>query len=214
MSPRRAKAISGRAGDDPAAALRELLIDATEHLLAEAPISAITTRDIARQAGVSDGVLYNYFEDKTELIVAALVRRYGALAGRLDFGLLQAGSGSVGENLNALAGQWLDVLVDAMPMVAGLLTEPELLHRLFDEIHRRPDGPQHLQRRVAEYIAAEQRLGRLAASVDPAAAVMLLTGSTIILALASHQGPLADRAGVHSRVGPLVETLIRGLAPD
>src|SRR5512140_2747206 len=56
MSPRRAKAVVDRVGDDPATALRELLIDAVDRLLAQGSITAITTRDIARAAGVSDGV--------------------------------------------------------------------------------------------------------------------------------------------------------------
>src|SRR5450759_2729180 len=100
MSPRRAKAVgSGRVGDDPAAALRELLIDATEGLISRGPISAITTRDIARAAGVSDGVLYNYFEDKPDLILAALVRRYQLLARRFFDASPQAGSGTVEDNL-------------------------------------------------------------------------------------------------------------------
>lgn len=64
MSPRRAKATLGRVGTDPATALREHLVDTAERLLAEKQVGAITTREIARAAGVSDGVLYNYFADK------------------------------------------------------------------------------------------------------------------------------------------------------
>jgi AcrR family transcriptional regulator len=213
MSPRRARALDGRVGDDPAAALREHLIDTAEQLLGELPVSAVTTRDIARKAGVSDGVLYNYFEDKTELVVAALVRRYDRLVVRLDRGLLDAGKGAVEANLEAFASAWLDLLVEAVPMVAGLLTEPVLLHRLFDEIHRQPNGPQYLQQRVVDYIAEEQRLGRLAADVDAASVATLVMGSTVILALVSHLGPTADPAAIRARVRPMVDVLSRGLLP-
>jgi AcrR family transcriptional regulator len=208
--------LAGRVGDDPAATLREHLIDTAEHLLAELPVSAITTREIARRAGVSDGVLYNYFEDKSELIVAALVRRYDRLAERLDGRLPPAGAGSVEDNLASYTAAWLDLLIEALPTVAGLLTEPMLLHRLFDAVHRQPNGPQHLQQRVVEYISEEQRLGRIAPEVDAASAATLIVGSTIVPAIESHLAPLADpptlRAGVHRTVGALMLGLRPG--PD
>jgi AcrR family transcriptional regulator len=55
--------------------LREHLLAAAERLLAESRPQALTTRAIARAAGVSDGVLYNYFADRDELVLEALVRR-------------------------------------------------------------------------------------------------------------------------------------------
>jgi Bacterial regulatory proteins, tetR family len=66
------------------AGLRELLIVTAEKLLAERQVSTITTGDIARTAGVSDGVLYTYLADKNDLLVAALVRRYAAELERFD----------------------------------------------------------------------------------------------------------------------------------
>ena len=82
----------GRVGDDPATALRELLVDSAEKLLAERQVSSITTRDIARAAGVSDGVLYNYFANKNDLLVAALMRRYAGLVSGFDADLPAPGS--------------------------------------------------------------------------------------------------------------------------
>src|SRR5262249_61477702 len=75
MSPRWAKATRGRAGNDPATALREHLINTAEKLLTEKQAGAITTREIARAAGVADGVLYNHFADKHDLILAAPIPR-------------------------------------------------------------------------------------------------------------------------------------------
>src|SRR5688572_7785639 len=103
MSPRPAKAVRGRTGDDPATALRDLLIDTAERLIGERPASAITTREIARAAGVSDGVLYNYFADKNDLIITALVRRHTETLRQYDLALPAPGSGSVADNLGACA---------------------------------------------------------------------------------------------------------------
>ena len=209
MSPRRAKAVGGRVGDDPATALREHLIDATDGLLSRSPIAAITTRDIARAAEVSDGVLYNYFADKTALILAALVRRYQRLARRFYDALPAAGSGTVEENLVAFANGFFELLVEALPTVAGLLTEPLLLHRLLDEIHQGEMGPQYMQARLGDYLHEEQRLGRLAPGDVTPAAIMLM-GSVGVLAISSQFSPAANRpdpAGLR----PIVTTILRGL---
>ncbi len=103
MSPRRARAVSGLDGD-PATALREHLIDVAERLLSERQVSAITTRDIARTAGVSDGVLYNYFADKNDLLLTALVRRYGRIVARFEADLPQPGTATVEAHGRRLQG--------------------------------------------------------------------------------------------------------------
>jgi|SRR5664280_1397130 AcrR family transcriptional regulator len=211
MSPRRAKAVGGRVGDDPATVLREHLIDATDGLLSRSPIAAITTRDIARAAEVSDGVLYNYFDDKTALILAALVRRYQRLARRFYDALPAAGSATVEENLVAFANGSFDLLVEALPTVAGLLTEPLLLHRLLDEIHQGELGPQYMQARLGDYLREEQRLGRLPA-VDVTPAGTMLMGSVAVLALSIQFAPMPDRAALAAGLRPIVATILRGLA--
>jgi AcrR family transcriptional regulator len=211
MSPRRAKAVGGRVGDDPATALREHLIDVTEGLLSRVPIAAITTRDIARAAEVSDGVLYNYFDDKTALVLAALVRRYQRLARRFYDSLPEAGTATVEDNLVAFANGLLGLLDEAMPTVAGLLTEPVLFHRMFDEIHRDELSPQLMQARLGDYLRGEQRLGRLPA-VDVTPVGTLLMGSVAILALSSHFAPMPNLAAQSGQLRPIVATILRGLA--
>jgi AcrR family transcriptional regulator len=211
MSPRRAKAVSGRAGDDPAAALREHLIDVTEGLLAGTPIATITTRDIARAAGVSDGVLYNYFEDKTALILAALVRRYKRLARRFYAALPEPGTNTVERNLEAYAGGFLDLLDDSLPTLAGLLSEPLLLHRLLEQIHLDELGPQNLVARLDGYLAEEKRLGRLG-DVDVSPVGTLLMGAALVLVLSAQFGPAGNEADVAAQLRAGVATILRGLA--
>ncbi len=211
MSPRRAKAVGGRVGDDPATALRDLLIDATEGLLAHRPIAAITTRDIARAANVSDGVLYNYFEDKTALIVAALVHRYQRLARRFYEALPEAGLGTVEDNLVVFANGLLVLLVEALPTAAGLLTEPVLFHRLFEEVHRDELSPQSMQARLGEYLREEQRLGRLAVA-DTAPVGALLMGAVTVMALSNHFASLPNPSVLASQIRPTVAVILRGLA--
>ena len=51
---------------------RQELLAATWRVIARTGIIGVTTREIAREAGVSTGVLAHYFADKEELLAAAL----------------------------------------------------------------------------------------------------------------------------------------------
>jgi AcrR family transcriptional regulator len=51
---------------------RQELVFATWQVIARTGIIGVTTREIAREAGVSTGVLAHYFADKEELLAAAL----------------------------------------------------------------------------------------------------------------------------------------------
>lgn len=212
MSPRRAKAIAGRVGDDPATALREHLIEIAGKLLADRQISAITTRDLARTAEVSEGVLYNYFADKNDLLLTALVRRFQQMVTRYQADLPEPGTATVEANLNAYARAVLDLNTDALPTATGLLNEPVLLHRFFDEIHREPHHPQIYRQRIIDYLAEEQRLGRVSASADPEAVATLLIGATAILVISGHIWAGA-RSNTSDQLSTIVATLIHGLQP-
>ena len=202
MSPRRATA------------LREHLIDAAGRLLGQAPISAITTREIARTAGVSDGVLYNYFADKNELLLAALMRRYVSLTERFYAQLPEPGSATIEENLTALAGGLFELAADVVPMIAGLVSDPPLLHRLFEAMHREPFGPQQLSEPLVKYLEAEQRLGRVSAEIDLHAVSWLLLGPTAMLGLASHMGSPRGGPDEPEQLHQFVVALITGLRPE
>lgn len=211
MSPRRAKAVTGRAGDDPATALRQHLIDTADDLLAQRPVATITTREIARTAGVSDGVLYNYFADKYELLLAALLRRYHRLADRFAAALPEPGTGTVAGNLHAFARASLDFQADLLPMGVGLISEPALLHRFMETIHADLHGPQANQSRLSGYLLGEQALGRVPAHVDTIAAATLLTGACLSFAIAGHVLPDGVRPDPATALPAAVETLLNGV---
>jgi AcrR family transcriptional regulator len=210
MSPKRAKAVRGRGGDDPATALREHLIDAAERLLADRPVPAITTRELARTAGVSDGVLYNYFQDKNDLLLTALVRRYQRLADRFTATLPAAGTGTVAANLLAIAEAMLDLDLAVLPVFGGLMSEQPLLHRFFAEIHRPPYGAQLIFHTTGDYLQAEQRLGRLPTAA-PEPAITLFTGAIAMLALSAVLGG-RPAAALTAELPPIVHTLLTGIA--
>jgi AcrR family transcriptional regulator len=55
-------------------ARREQIVEAATRLFAEKGFRRATTREVAREAGVSEGTIYNYFEDKDDILMAILHR--------------------------------------------------------------------------------------------------------------------------------------------
>jgi AcrR family transcriptional regulator len=212
MSPRVARAVSGVEGD-AGAALRAHLLDVAERLLAERSVTAITTRELARAAEVSEGVLYNYFADKNDLVLTALVRRFAALVAQLEAAAPAAGEGSLTENLGTLAEALFALHVEAMPIIGKLLAEPPLLHRFMQDIHSetQPFGGKQIRDAVLVYLGEERRLGRLAAGVDLDAATDLLIGGVALLAVPTMMGA-PPRAEQKARARSFAQTLVGGLA--
>jgi AcrR family transcriptional regulator len=201
--------VAGLAGD-PADLLRERLIGAAEELLAETSPAAITTRALAKAAGVSDGVLYNHFENKSAVVVAALVRRFSALVESFLAALPAPGDASIRASLEAVALALVDLNTNAAPLFSKLLGDQALLGRFVAGIHSRdiPFGGKQIRDAVVIYLAAEQERGRLGA-VDIGAATDLLLAVSGGVAVAGLVAPL-DR---DSRVAAVVDTLLRGLEP-
>jgi len=54
------------------AARREQILRAATRVFADKGFSRATTREVAREAGVAEGTIYNYFEDKEALLMAIM----------------------------------------------------------------------------------------------------------------------------------------------
>jgi AcrR family transcriptional regulator len=206
MSPRRAQAIRGQS--DPETALRAHLLDTTALLLAEQVPAALTTRVIARRAGVSDGVLYNYFADKDDLVLRAMVRRFAALLERYLASLPEPGSATLEANLLEIARAALELHLESLPILAGLASDTRLVARFADEIHREHVGAAEITAAVARYLAAEQELGRIV-DVDTESAADLLVGAVALRAFTTSLG--ASRRDVTASLPEVVGALLRGL---
>ena len=209
MSPRRARAVEGAAGESPGAALRDHLLDATERLLAVRPVGAITAREIAREADVSAGVLYNYFGDKNALVVAALSRRLGVLVDGVAARLPEPGSGTVEDGFVGLVAAVRAAVEDGHTIAASLLGSHDLLHRLFEETHAQAQPAARFMGLLVDWFGAEQRLGRLRRDAEPQAMAALLVGGCLTMVLAQRMGG-AGEAQVDEDVRHLAGLLLRG----
>jgi AcrR family transcriptional regulator len=203
MAPRKAAAL--RDGD---ASLREHLIASAEQLIARQGLAGLTVRAIAKEAGVADGVLYNHFADKEELLAIAL--RGHVVAAERELGPLpQAGTGTVEENLRAQLRHGLALHNAILPAFAGLIGLPAVQARYAELADTGPDW----RDRLIDYLRAERATGRLRADADVDAAAAVLVGichEQVLSGLFAGGLPHASEPSIDA----VIDTLLRGIGPD
>ncbi len=200
MSPRKA------AAQKDGQSLHDLLVEAAEKLIATRGTAGLTVREIARSAGVADGVLYNHFSDKEELVAWALdrhVRAAETLLGKLPV----AGEGTLAANLQRHLEYGLGLHRVIVPAFSGLYGNPEILQRFADLGER----PADWRDRLLAYLKEEQALGRLNPQSDVDATAALLVGYC-------HETVLGTIFPHASRTNPpepdaVVRTVLNGIAP-
>ena len=76
-------------------ARKNQILEAAAIVFAQKGFHPTTTKDIAKQAGISEGTIYNYFESKTALLLgifermkAAVIQKSMPLPDEMDFGSL------------------------------------------------------------------------------------------------------------------------------
>jgi AcrR family transcriptional regulator len=151
---------------------RERILDAAAEVLRAHGVAHATTKQIARAAGCSEALLYKHFRDKEEILLHVLRERMPAFPAGAE-----PGGGTVAENLTATAHQALRFYRDAFPMFASLLAQPALMTAARDSLAKYGAGPRLPIARLADYLRAEQRLGRIPAALDPEAVAALLMGA-------------------------------------
>jgi len=115
--------------DDSGQNLRDYLIETAARLIDQRGSAGLAVRDIAREAKVADGVLYNYFEDKEDLLVHALLAHVGNVMASAPRLLPPPGEGTVAENLRVFIDGGIATLLRVTPAFAGLISQPKVLTR-------------------------------------------------------------------------------------
>jgi AcrR family transcriptional regulator len=165
---------------------RQLILDGAKKVVQEKGLAGATTREIARAVGVADGTLYVHFADRVELFLALLRQSLPPMTGPLRELEYLAGRGTVCGNLKAVVRGALGFMQEIVPLAASLFAEPELLRAHQEELKRRNEGPHISMDAVANYIRAEQRLGRVDKRVNPKIVYVLLFGACLHRVFISH----------------------------
>lgn len=208
-SPKRAARVTSKA-----AHTREHLLETAAELLKEVGLARFSTRLFAKRAGVAEGTLYHHFPDKQALIVECIaVRAYGlqAIIGDLP---MRVGAGDVTAHLVELCAAALGFFDDATILMCNVLSDAPTLawHRNFMETTRH--GPIAERERIALYLSAEQRLGRLRPEADPGLVANLLLHSMSAQAnMDTLMGRIRTQEETQAYASSVVQALGKGFLP-
>lgn len=166
-----------------------------------------STREIARQAGLSEAALFKRFSTKAGLFLAAMAPPV------MDAEAMVEEASRVGDARTALAfiadrslGFFRECLPVIIPLLRNPLISPDAVHAHFGR-----GQAVHLIEAIAGYIARERARGRLGA-VEPFAAAGLIVSSLHSVALFELMG-FHDGAVPQDGVEALLDVLWTGLAP-
>ena len=166
---------------------------------------SVSTRDIAKQVGISEAVIYQRFGTKEEFFFTAMKLPEA----RLDaIFCIQTGAGNVVENLECMSLRIVDYFREVMPVFLTLISHPSFHMQTFLERHRIP-GMQ-LSEKLTNYLTSESKLGRVR-TINSAIAANVLLSHLHNIALYETIG--APETKVESAVADAIATLWEGLAP-
>lgn len=183
-------------------------------------VRATTTKMIARQAGVSEGSIYNHFASRSELIVSAFsvatqeIRQHAQ--GLDDL----VGKNTVAENLEAVAESVIGFFREVSPITGSILGDPELRSWFTDgevrDLTDRRLTPLTGVVEIAAYLEREHAGGRLPGRAAwPVVAAMLIGACQhyVYLELLSPRGihdvAAADISSPAAYAREVVRTLLR-----
>jgi AcrR family transcriptional regulator len=181
---------------------RERLLAAAVAVFAEQGFQAGTTKAITQRAGVADGLLFHYFQTKSDLLLAVLAR--DPLQPEVERLLVEMADQPVAEALPIMAQHWLRVMRGNQPIGLVLLQAAHADSQIQDAIGA---ALLALTGRLAEYFARHVATGELRA-VAPEAAAHLLVQAMCSLAFPCSGLPEADCERILDQE---VDLLLRGL---
>lgn len=159
---------------------RQKILNATESLIQLKGLSRVTTKEIARETGLSEGALYRHFEHKEDVFFAIIARHLPTLLGSFEMHL--PGTADVQTNLKTILLAATDYFGKLIPMSASFLADTELLaqyRKKMSQIAEGPiaGGPQKIEELLATYIDEEKQLGRIQAQIASREIAILLLGA-------------------------------------
>jgi AcrR family transcriptional regulator len=164
-----------------------------------------STKEIARQAGVSEGVLFQRFPTKDDLFFAAMTPPPA------DLDKLFRHPRAKGRALiEKLTFTMIEYWRQAFPVLLPLVAHPNF--RFEDFARRRPDTPlSQLRSGLVAFFVEEQRAGRIG-PVNPGAAALLVwaTAETVVFfeRMGAHDGRMHPKI-----IRETVRAMWEGLAP-
>jgi AcrR family transcriptional regulator len=188
---------------------REQILDATLRVFSEKGYSGASMRDIAREVGVTEGLLYHYFESKEQLMNACWKER--SWRAQLEKILAGAEGVPLDQVLREMIGNFLDTLRKNCAMVRFCASEmqhnPEMAA---GHVERIEDN----KKLIRGFLLARQAAGEIRADVcldTPAGILMGCAYSMFLLWGDSEQSVWEEHS--RSLVENGVDVIMNGISP-
>lgn len=184
MSPRRSQQATR--------ALRARLLEHARQLVERDGAQALTMRAVAAEAGCAVGLLYKVFASRDELVAELVSAEFHRLRAAFDELVAGAGAGTVADTLRRYARILLETPTPAFALANEL--GGDALRAAVDAKAGESGLLHAFATTVADYLAAEKRLGRVDPAVDEQAFGFLITGAVHNLLVAGDAYPRPDLA--------------------
>lgn len=189
---------------------REQILDAALRVFGEKGYQGAGVRDIAREAGITEGLIYHYFTGKSQLLQACWSER--GWFGQVERIISDAARLSAREVIELLVREHLASLYShaarVRMTVSEMLHNPELARLSADRICSTND-------RVAGFLRDRKQAGEIRADMDECVASQLLMGYSFSVFMLWGRLAPEEWEPIQERVAREVADLVwRGMAPD
>ncbi len=190
-----------------AEARRQQIIDIALGLFAQHGFAATSTKRIAQEVGVTEGLIFHYFASKGELLLAAASQRR-TFMGEVLVLLEDAEGRPAREVLGTIVLGWVEAIQRQSDLVTMLLVESqtnEELAVIFREVVAR------MVQTMSDYLASRVRAGELRPDLPVRTSAMMFFSSLMMFFLTSRgQDPAAWREHASAFTGEMLDAWFRG----
>lgn len=188
---------------------RDQILDTALRVFSEKGYNGASIRDIAREVGVTEGLLYHYFESKEQILHACWKER--SWRAHLEQILGSVEGVPLEQVLRELVVDFLQTLYENAPMARMCASEMQHNSEMAAFYLERIEDNQRL---IRNFLCARQAVGEIRPDADLDMAAGLLMGCAYSL---FHLYNRADRETwerlVHSLAHGGVDVIMRGIAP-
>ncbi|MFF1485914.1 TetR family transcriptional regulator [Streptomyces sp. NPDC058319] len=183
--------------------VRERLFEAAERVVERDGPGALTSRAVTTEAGCAKGLLHTHFAGLDEFVAELCLDRFARTARKARALSETVGRGTVAGNLEAVV---LALFDSGGPALSGLaMTRPVAASRIRAALEGGAPGFSAIQEAVTGCVEAEQALGRVAGTVDPAMVALAVVGTAHHLLLTSLPGTPDPRPAMARLVAALLK---------
>jgi AcrR family transcriptional regulator len=156
----------------PAGERRQAVLDTACRVFTRSSYRGATTAEIAREAGISEPILYRHFGSKRDLYLACIEQAFAELCAVAEEARRSDPRGCLGTVVNAYMSSEARVrLVDLWIQALGIAAEDEVIAQALKRQIR------ELQRFFAELVREQQKLGIVHEDRDPVAEAWIFIAS-------------------------------------